>query len=98
MQFFIRDNRLHGLAYMRSNDAILGLPYDIFLFTMLQETMAATLVVELGEYHHYAGSLHLYSHHHTMAKEIVRNRVESEFEMPPMIAVEEIPYFWNRSD
>ena len=60
LQFMIRDNRLNLISYMRSNDAFLGLPHDVFCFTMLQEIMAAILSVELGTYRHMVGSLHLY--------------------------------------
>ncbi len=60
MQFFIRDGRLHMSVTMRSNDAYLGLPHDVFCFTMLQEMMARRLKCELGEYYHYVGSMHFY--------------------------------------
>ena len=60
MQFMVRKKQLHMLTYMRSNDAFVGMPHDIFCFTMLQEIMARTLSVELGQYKHMVGSLHLY--------------------------------------
>ena len=60
LQFMIRKRRLHMLATMRSNDVYLGLPHDIFCFTMLQEILARTLAVEMGTYTHVVGSLHLY--------------------------------------
>ena len=60
LQFMVRRDRLNLIVYMRSNDAYLGLPHDVFCFTMLQEVMAARLAVELGTYRHMVGSLHLY--------------------------------------
>jgi len=60
MQFAIRGNRLHMLTSMRSNDAWMGLPHDVFAFTMIQELVARSLGIELGEYRHAVGSLHLY--------------------------------------
>jgi thymidylate synthase len=45
---------------MRSNDAYFGLPHDVFCFTMLQEMIACRLGVEVGEYYHYVGSMHVY--------------------------------------
>jgi thymidylate synthase len=60
IQYFIRDNRLHSTVYMRSNDIWMGFPYDVFCFTSLQVKMAMELGVNLGEYTHIAGSLHLY--------------------------------------
>lgn len=60
LQFFIRDDKLHLITTMRSNDVWLGLPYDIFNFTCMQIQMAMELNVEIGVYYHNAGSLHLY--------------------------------------
>ncbi|WP_368517311.1 thymidylate synthase [Rhizobium sp.] len=60
MQFFVRESRLHMSVTMRSNDAYLGLPHDVFCFTMLQEMIARRLGYELGEYYHYVGSMHVY--------------------------------------
>ena len=60
LQFMIRGGALQMFTYMRSNDWYLGLPHDLFCFTMLQEIVARTLRVELGSYKHSVGSLHLY--------------------------------------
>jgi thymidylate synthase len=60
LQFMRRGDKLHMFTNMRSNDIFLGLPHDIFCFTMLHEIMARTLSVELGTYRHAVGSLHLY--------------------------------------
>jgi thymidylate synthase len=60
LQYFIRNGKLNGITFMRSNDIYLGMPYDIFSFTMLQEMLAIELNVELGTYTHMVGSLHIY--------------------------------------
>lgn len=60
LHFAIRRKRLELHVHMRSNDAFLGLPHDIFAFTMMQEIAARELGVELGKYHHSVASLHLY--------------------------------------
>lgn len=60
LQFFIRENKLYMTTYMRSNDIWLGFPYDVFQFTCMQILLSMELGVELGEYTHIAGSLHLY--------------------------------------
>lgn len=57
----IRDHTLHWTQVMRSNDLYLGLPYDVLLFTSLQEIIAGWLDVEMGEYTHYCDSLHYYT-------------------------------------
>lgn len=49
------------MVHMRSNDVYLGLPHDIFAFTMLQEIAAREIGVGLGSYLHSVGSMHLYA-------------------------------------
>ncbi|PWV46443.1 thymidylate synthase [Chitinophaga sp. S165] len=72
LQFLIRQNKLSMVVYMRSNDAYKGLPHDVFAFTMLQEIIAKTLGVELGDYIHSIGSLHLYE----SSKSMVNNYLD----------------------
>ena len=71
LNFYIRDNKLHLTTYMRSNDAIKGLTYDVFMFTFLQELMAAELGVELGRYHHVVTNLHIYESDYELVKNII---------------------------
>ncbi len=72
LQFLVRRHglqwRLHMMTHMRSNDAYMGLPHDLFAFTMLQEIFARSLNVELGSYFHSVGSLHLYERNRDDAK------------------------------
>lgn len=56
----LRGGRLEWTQIMRSNDLIRGLPHNIVQFTSLQEILAGWLGVEVGSYHHFADSLHLY--------------------------------------
>lgn len=84
LQYMIRNNKLHAITIMRSNDAYLGLPHDIFTFTMLQELIARSLEVKLGTYKHIVGSLHLYEHHIEGAQSYIEEGYQETFEMPPM--------------
>lgn len=84
LQFLIRQNRLHMITNMRSNDAFLGLPHDVFAFTMLQEIVARSLDVELGTYKHAVGSLHLYDEHRPSAQQFLDEGWQSKVPMPPM--------------
>ena len=52
MLLTLRDDRLHCMLHMRSNEAFQLLWYDLFEFTMLGEYVAARLGVELGAYLH----------------------------------------------
>jgi len=56
------------ITNMRSNDVHVGLPHDVFCFTMLQEIVARSIGVELGTYKHVVGSLHLYDRNSRAAK------------------------------
>lgn len=71
LQFLARDQRLHLFTSMRSNDVFLGLPHDVFCFTMIQELVARTLGLEVGVYKHAVGSLHLYEQHRDDASAFV---------------------------
>jgi thymidylate synthase len=61
IHFAVRQNRLNLHVHMRSNDAFLGLPHDVFAFTMIQEIAARDLGFQLGTYQHSVASLHLYN-------------------------------------
>lgn len=56
----VRDGKLEWSQIMRSNDILLGLPYNFVQFTSLQEILAGWLELEAGAYIHYSDSLHLY--------------------------------------
>jgi thymidylate synthase len=71
VQFFIRDHLQNSklspslsfvitVAYMRSWDLVLGLPYDVHLFQALGKHVAETLGVQQGEVVVFAGSAHTY--------------------------------------
>lgn len=88
LQFFIRENALHMIVNMRSNDIILGFTNDVFQFTMLQEIMMLQLrdqypELELGHYFHNAGSMHLYSRHFKMAEQLAEEEMK-DLSMIPM--------------
>jgi thymidylate synthase len=68
LQFLIRDEKLHLITTMRSNDVWLGLPYDVYCFTSLQRILAGILCLEEGNYIHQAGSEHLYDRNRERAQ------------------------------
>lgn len=84
LQFMIRGSRLHLFTSMRSNDAYIGLPHDVFAFTMLQEIMARSLSVDVGPYKHAVGSLHLYDRHRKNARAYLNEGWQETIVMPPM--------------
>lgn len=64
-QFLVRESS-HGFpalemhTHMRSQDVWLGVPYDFFMFTQLQHTIAHELQLPVGRYVHHTTSLHIY--------------------------------------
>lgn len=84
LQFMVRDRRLQMLTHMRSNDAFIGLPHDVFAFTMLQEIIARSIGSEIGSYKHTVGSLHLYEADREHAVEYIQEGFQSRIAMPPM--------------
>ncbi len=84
LQFLLRNGELHLIATMRSNDAYLGLPHDVFCFTMLQEVVARVLGVELGSYRHFVGSMHLYDKDQPGVRRYLDEGFQRRIEMPPM--------------
>lgn len=84
IQFHLRGRLLHMSVTLRSNDAYLGLPHDVFCFTMIQEMMARRLGLEIGQYYQYVGSMHVYQKHVDKMKEYIEEGVQRTIEMPPM--------------
>ncbi len=57
----VRQGKLEWSQIMRSNDVLLGMPYNFIQFTGLQEILAGWLELDIGTYNHYSDSLHLYN-------------------------------------
>jgi thymidylate synthase len=63
VQYLIRDNQLHTVVNMRSNDAIFGYRNDCAWQKTVQSRLADGLNVEPGPIHWQVGSLHIYARH-----------------------------------
>jgi thymidylate synthase len=70
-QVFIRGGKMHAVVNMRSSDIWLGLPYDFFNFTRMQERFAAIFGLESGPITFNLGSSHLYSHNYEQASSVL---------------------------
>ncbi len=62
LQFRVRsDGKLHTTVYMRSSDAWLGIPYDLFSFSMITRSIAYRIGINrLGTITFMLGSSHIY--------------------------------------
>lgn len=86
LQFTVRNHQLHAMVMMRSNDVYMGLPHDVFAFTMLQELIARSLGIEVGVYKHAVGSLHLYTRNTKAIQDYLDEGIQERIPMPPMPA------------
>jgi thymidylate synthase len=84
MQFKIRNGKLNTLVMMRSSDAYLGIPYDWWMFSRLQMTMAWALGIPAGSFTFFAGSLHLYEKDIPAAQSLRHFKPEPD-QPPPLI-------------
>lgn len=84
LQFIVREGQLHAFVSMRSNDAYIGLPHDVFAFTMIQELVASELGLGVGTYTHAVASLHLYKRHELSAQKYIEEGYQERVSMPPM--------------
>ncbi|MFG2595686.1 thymidylate synthase [Streptomyces sp. NPDC048462] len=69
-RFHLRAGCLHMATMMRGQDVWIGMPYDVFFYTVLHELVAGWLDAELGEFHLHVGSLHIYDHHVEQAEQL----------------------------
>ncbi|MDV2980256.1 UNVERIFIED_CONTAM: thymidylate synthase [Actinomycetes bacterium ARC8] len=92
LQFAVREHSLVLMTSMRSNDLYLGLPHDIFAFTMLQEIVARSIDVEVGVYLHSVGSFHLYKNDISAARSYLAEGWQDRAVMPAMPLGDPWPY------
>lgn len=73
MQYLLRRGKLNTIATMRSSDAWLGLPYDIFNFAMLAKCVAGELSVPVGTLQMQLGSLHVYESNFAAVRSVINS-------------------------
>lgn len=87
-QFFIRNNKLYLTTYIRSNDAIFGISFDLPFFMLLMQCMLLELKtdypdLELGEYNHFIGSCHIYEKHFDLVEQMIKHKF-AEYKLPKL--------------
>jgi thymidylate synthase len=83
--YHIRDEKLISTVVMRSNNAFILLPYNIFEFSLLAEIIAKEVGVEMGDMYYNVLSMHVYEENYEHSQKIIDSQDElTGVSFPPM--------------
>ncbi len=86
-QFYVAEGKLSCQLYQRSADVFLGVPFNIASYSLLTMMIAQVCDLQIGEFVHTFGDLHLYQNHFEQARlQLTREpRALPEMEINPSV-------------
>lgn len=86
-QFYVVNGKLSCQLYQRSCDAFLGMPFNIASYALLTHMIAQVCDLQVGDFVHTFGDLHIYSNHREQLKEQLSR---TPYPMPKLVLNPEV--------
>jgi thymidylate synthase len=93
IQFYVRDGKLSCQLYQRSADLFLGVPFNIASYALLTYLVANDAGLEVGEFVHTFGDLHLYKNHLPQCEELVKRKPIRLPDLKINLNIDDLMYF-----
>jgi thymidylate synthase len=91
-QFYVANGKLSCQLYQRSADSFLGVPFNIASYALFTLMVAAVCDLEVGEFVHTFGDVHLYNNHLDQAR---LQLTRQPYPLPEMIINPDVKSIFN---